>query len=195
MIDDSRTFLVRLGKTQIDALFARQEQGPAIDDSEFLPLVEAMLTAFEKAESDSTVAEELWEYAFAVYDRIPNRDIDDLARYLEVFPSVRTALFGTVDRKDYCQLKLPATHIKATIFGHAEFPAFDESVTVVFSFVLLFGPFWLLQAQTTRRGIIIPRLLLRRQNAATTRATRPLARESPAAGHFVVMAVSSLPDC
>ena len=70
MIDDSRTSLVRLGKTQIDALFARQEQGPAIDDSQFLPLVEAVLTAFEKAESDNTVAEELWEYAFAVYDRM-----------------------------------------------------------------------------------------------------------------------------
>ena len=70
MNDSNRTLLLRLGKAQIDAMFARQEGGPAIDDSEFLPLVEVVLTAFEKTASDSAVAEELWEYAFAVYDRI-----------------------------------------------------------------------------------------------------------------------------
>ena len=70
MNDDSRTLLIQLGKAQIDAMFARQEEGPAIDDSEFLPLVEVVLTAFEKTASDDAVAEELWEYAFAVYDRM-----------------------------------------------------------------------------------------------------------------------------
>ena len=70
MNDDSRTLLIQLGKAQIDAMFARQEDGPAIDDSEFLPLVEVVLTAFEKTASDDAVAEELWEYAFAVYDRM-----------------------------------------------------------------------------------------------------------------------------
>ena len=69
MNDDSRTLLIQLGKAQIDAMFARQEEGPAIDDSEFLPLVEVVLTAFEKTASDA-VAEELWKYALAVYDRI-----------------------------------------------------------------------------------------------------------------------------
>jgi hypothetical protein len=70
MNDDSRTLLVRLGKAQIDAMFARQEEGPAIDDSEFLPLVEVVLAAFERTESDNSVAEELWGYAFAMYDRM-----------------------------------------------------------------------------------------------------------------------------
>lgn len=70
LMDDSNpTLLLRLGKAQIDAMFARQEEGPAIDDSEFLPLVEVVLTAFEKTASVA-VAEELWEYGFAVYDRI-----------------------------------------------------------------------------------------------------------------------------
>ena len=68
--DDSRTQLIRLGQTQIDGMFARQDEGPAIDDSEFLPLVEVVLTAFEKTQGDDTLAEELWEYAFAVYDRM-----------------------------------------------------------------------------------------------------------------------------
>ena len=70
MNDNSRTLLLRLGQAQIDGMFARQEEGPAIDDSEFLPLVEIVLTAFEKAQADDTLAEELWEYAFGVYDRM-----------------------------------------------------------------------------------------------------------------------------
>ncbi len=70
MNDDSRTLLLRLGKAQVDGMFARQDEGPAIDDSEFLPLVEIVLTAFEKAQGDDTLAEELWEYAYAVYDRM-----------------------------------------------------------------------------------------------------------------------------
>ena len=70
MNDDNMALLVRLGQAQIDGMFARQEEGPAIDDSEFLPLVETVLTAFEKTQGDVTLADELWEYAFAVYDRM-----------------------------------------------------------------------------------------------------------------------------
>jgi hypothetical protein len=68
MNEDSRTLLVRLGKVQIDAMFERQDKGPAIDDSEFLPLVEVVLTAFEVI--DRAVADVLWDHACAVYDRM-----------------------------------------------------------------------------------------------------------------------------
>jgi hypothetical protein len=37
-----------------------------VDDSEFLPLLEVMLTAFETTGIDKEVAEEEWEYAFTV---------------------------------------------------------------------------------------------------------------------------------
>ena len=70
MNDKIRPLLLRLGQAQIDAMFARQDEGPAIDDSEFLPLVEVMRTAFEKTESGDAVVEELWKYAYAVYDRM-----------------------------------------------------------------------------------------------------------------------------
>ena len=43
---------------------------PLFDDSEFLPLLEDVLTAFEMPEIDPSVGEELWEHAFAVYDRM-----------------------------------------------------------------------------------------------------------------------------
>ena len=67
MIDDIRPQLVRLGKAQIDGMFARQDDYP-IDDSEFLPLVEIVLTAFEAI--DLAVAAELWDHSYAVYDRM-----------------------------------------------------------------------------------------------------------------------------
>ena len=70
MTNDIKPLLLRLGKAQIDAMFARLDEGPAIDDSEFLPLVEVVLTVFEKTECGNTVVEELWRYAYAVYDRM-----------------------------------------------------------------------------------------------------------------------------
>ena len=65
---DTKEVLLTLGKNQVDAIFRRQE-AHAIDDSEFLPLLEVVLTAFETTGIDPEVAEEVWEYAFAVYDR------------------------------------------------------------------------------------------------------------------------------
>ena len=65
-----RPLLLRLGQSQIDAMFARYDEGPAIDDSEFLPLVEVVLTAFEKTESGDNVIEGFWKHAYAVYDRM-----------------------------------------------------------------------------------------------------------------------------
>ena len=65
---DTKSILLMLGKAQVDAMFRRQENH-AIDDSEFLPLLEVVLTAFETAGIEKDVAEEIWEYAFAVYDR------------------------------------------------------------------------------------------------------------------------------
>jgi len=70
MNDSIRPLLLRIGQTQVDAMFARQDEGPAIDDSEFLPLVEVVLTAFEKLEDSDIVVEELWKHAYAVYDRM-----------------------------------------------------------------------------------------------------------------------------
>ena len=60
--------LLALGKAQVDAMFRRQEVH-IVDDSEFLPLLEVVLTAFKTTGIDKEVAEEVWEYAFAVYDR------------------------------------------------------------------------------------------------------------------------------
>src|SRR4051812_2415454 len=69
MNDPCRELVVRRVKAQVDALFARQDEGPVIDDSEFIPLVEAVLTACATAGFDSEGVEEVWEYAYSRYDR------------------------------------------------------------------------------------------------------------------------------
>lgn len=65
---ETNSAVLALGKAQVDAMFRRQE-AYAIDDSEFLPLMEVVLTTFETTGIDTEIAEEVWEYAFAVYDR------------------------------------------------------------------------------------------------------------------------------
>jgi hypothetical protein len=70
IMNDDKTLLIQLGKAQIVGMFARQDMGPAIDDSEFLPLVEVVLRAFETTQADTAIADELWEYALALYDRM-----------------------------------------------------------------------------------------------------------------------------
>lgn len=66
--DSVNDLLLTLGKAQVDAMFRRQNDYP-VDDSEFLPLVEAVLTAFKTAGIDQDVVEAVWEYAFHGYDR------------------------------------------------------------------------------------------------------------------------------
>jgi len=81
---------------------------------------------------DSTEPEDLQDIDAHLRGGIPNRDIDGLARYWEVFPGVRSALFEPADRPGYTRLKVAVGDIKAAIFGHAEFTAFNQSVTALF---------------------------------------------------------------
>ncbi len=81
---------------------------------------------------DSTEAEDLQDIDAHLRGGIPNRDIDDLAKYWKVFPSVRAMLFASANRSGYSHLKVAACDVKAAIFGHSEFTAFNQSVTVLF---------------------------------------------------------------
>ena len=63
---------------------------------------------------------------------IPERDLDALAGYWEVLPSVRAMLFESARRPGYAQLKLPLLEVKRAILGHAEFTAFNQTVTKLF---------------------------------------------------------------
>ena len=81
---------------------------------------------------DSTEPEDLQDIEAHLKGGIPLRDIDGLSAYWKVFPGVRQALFADADRPGYCQLRVEPGQIKATIFGHPEFTAFNQSVTALF---------------------------------------------------------------
>ena len=87
--DSANGPLVTLGKAQVDAMFRRQDNH-AVDDSEFLPLVEAALTGFEMDGIDEKVVEAVWEHAFHVYDQAckeaePESTIADNRRLMESY--------------------------------------------------------------------------------------------------------------
>ncbi len=84
---------------------------------------------------DSTEPEDLQDIDGHLCGGIPDRDIEDPARlgpYWEILPAVRSALFENGDRAGYSRLKLPLGQVKAAIFGHAEFTAFNNSATKLF---------------------------------------------------------------
>ncbi len=81
---------------------------------------------------DSTEPEDLQDIEAHLLGGIPNRDIDDLARYWDVFPTLRGALFEDAPRPGYSQLKVAAGEIKATIFAHPEFSCYTQRVNTVF---------------------------------------------------------------
>ena len=82
---------------------------------------------------DMTEPEDLQDIDAHLRGGIPNRDIDALHDYWKVIPGVRAALFKEADRDGYSQLKLPISEVKSAILGHAEFTAFNESVTKLFA--------------------------------------------------------------
>jgi type I restriction enzyme M protein len=81
---------------------------------------------------DSTEPEDLQDIAAHLMGGIPNADIDGLAAYWQVFPNVRKDLFQDAERAGYCHPKVAAAQVKAAIFAHPEFTAFNTQVTALF---------------------------------------------------------------
>ena len=82
---------------------------------------------------DTTEPEDIQDIEAHLRGGIPNRDVDALERYWQVIPGVRATLFKKADRAGYSQLKVAVADIKATIFGHTEFTAFNEAATRLFA--------------------------------------------------------------
>jgi len=82
---------------------------------------------------DSTEPEDTQDIDGHLRGGIPVRDIDALESYWQVIPNVRATLFKKADRLGYSQLKVAVADIKPAIFDHAEFTAFNESVTKLFT--------------------------------------------------------------
>ncbi len=86
---------------------------------------------------DSTEPEDLQDIDGHLRGGIPERDLDALGAYWQVLPGVRGELFEAFDktgsRPGYARLKPALTGVKSAIFGHAEFTAFQQKATKVFS--------------------------------------------------------------
>jgi type I restriction enzyme M protein len=81
---------------------------------------------------DSQETEDLQDIEGHLRGGIPARDIDALARYWEVCPSLKTTLFKD-NRPGYLDLAVEQSQIKSAIFSHHEFVAFIERMNAHFT--------------------------------------------------------------
>jgi type I restriction enzyme M protein len=141
MVDASKGFIKDGNKNRLRAqdihkivdVFTRQMELPRY--SRMVPLHEIAGNDYNlniPRYIDSSEPEDLHDLSGHLQGGIPDRDIDALARYWQVFPSLRTALFGDA-RSGYSHGKVPAAQVKSTILNHPEFTAFAEQSLTPFT--------------------------------------------------------------
>lgn len=146
MVDASKGFIKDGNKNRLRAqdihrivdTFTRQQELPKY--ARLVPLAEIAANDYNlnlPRYIDSTEPEDLQDIAAHLQGGIPLADIDGLHRYWQVLPAVRQALFAPVADASrshaYGQLTVAPSDIKATIFGHPEFTAFNATVTERFA--------------------------------------------------------------
>lgn len=76
---------------------------------------------------DASEPEDIHDLDAHLNGGIPDRDIEALKAYWDVFPSLRKTLFADGARPGYAKALVESRAVKATILGHAEFDAFKNS--------------------------------------------------------------------
>ncbi len=141
MVDASKGFIKDGNKNRLRAqdihkivdTFTRHLETPKY--SRMVPLAEVEANDFNlnlPRYIDSSSPEDLQDIEAHLKGGIPNADIDGLAAYWQVLPNVRRELFVDADRPGYSQPRVEASQVKAAIFGHPEFTAFNKQVTQLF---------------------------------------------------------------
>jgi type I restriction enzyme M protein len=82
---------------------------------------------------DASEPEDLHDLAAHLNGGIPARDIEALAAYWRVFPSLRGELFQTNGQPGYWEPKVAAQQVKPTILAHREFTAYADCVAALFA--------------------------------------------------------------
>ena len=80
---------------------------------------------------DNSAEEDLQDIAAHLLGGIPERDIEDLSAYWDVFPGVREQLFAPL-RPGYLEMKVEATQVKKAIFEYHEFKAYYACILELF---------------------------------------------------------------
>jgi type I restriction enzyme M protein len=82
---------------------------------------------------DSTEPEDRQDIEAHLLGGIPNRDLDALGRYWQIFPTLAASLFSPADREGYSQLTITAAQVRPTIFSHPEFLDYKAGLEAVFT--------------------------------------------------------------
>jgi type I restriction enzyme M protein len=81
---------------------------------------------------DSSEPEDLQDISAHLLGGIPDRDIQALGGYWQVFPTLERQLFSEGAREGYSELRVGSGEIKATIFSHPEFVTYTRAITALF---------------------------------------------------------------
>ncbi|MGI8542151.1 MAG: type I restriction-modification system subunit M, partial [Aridibacter sp.] len=81
---------------------------------------------------DSQEAEDIQDIEAHLLGDIPNRDIDELEKYWQVFPSLKAELFSPTDREKYSSLNVGQTEMKDSIYGNDEFDDYSNRIQNIF---------------------------------------------------------------
>ena len=81
---------------------------------------------------DASEPEDLHDLGAHLHGGIPNRDIDALGAYWEVFPALRQRLFWPGDRQGSSVARVEADQVRAVVLEHEEFKAYGGRVRRVF---------------------------------------------------------------
>ncbi len=81
---------------------------------------------------DSSEPEDLHDLAAHLHGGIPDRDINALGTYWEVFPGLRELLFSPNGRDGYSDARVEADEVRGVVLDHGEFRAYGDRVRRVF---------------------------------------------------------------
>jgi type I restriction enzyme M protein len=76
---------------------------------------------------DTQESEDIQDLSAHLQGGIPQRDIDSLSAYWQLFPGLKTELFAPL-REGYVELKVPVEEIKPGIFRHPEFISYNREM-------------------------------------------------------------------
>jgi type I restriction enzyme M protein len=80
---------------------------------------------------DSQEEEDIHNIEAHLLGGIPDKDVDDLSKYWEAFPSLKQVLFSPCARTGFKDLQVDPTQIKKTIFEHPDFASYSKKIDVV----------------------------------------------------------------
>ena len=81
---------------------------------------------------DAGEPEDLHDLEAHLSGGIPDRDLDALSAYWDVFPTLREALFRGNGRAGYSEARVEARQVKAAILDHQEFKSYEKQVAAAF---------------------------------------------------------------